>query len=63
MAEPTITVTKASYWQPVALDTDGTPLHHGERMVETKPGVWADPVIAAAMDFLAPFVNSLLASD
>ena len=47
-----ITVVKAACYCPVAVDADGTPLSHGERMTETEPGVWADPVIAAAADFL-----------
>ena len=50
--EPRLTVTKVSYWQPVAVDADGTPLHHGERMTEVEPGVWADPLFVAIMDFL-----------
>lgn len=50
---PSLTVTKMACWMPVAVDADGTPLHHGERMVEIEPGVWADPVYVAVMDLLA----------
>ena len=43
----------------VAVDTDGTPLHHGERMVEVQPGVWADPVMAQVEAFLAARIGTV----
>ena len=48
-----ITVRQASYWQPVAVDTDGTPLWHGERMIEVRPGVWTTPDTIAVEAWLA----------
>lgn len=45
-------VTKLSCWQFVAVDADGTPLHHGERMVEVEPGHWMDPIHVAILKFL-----------
>lgn len=45
-------VTKTSGVIPVALDDDGTPLSHGERMTEIRPGVWADPLTVAVAEFL-----------
>jgi hypothetical protein len=53
MGEAELTVKKYGYWVQVNLDTDGTPLHHGERMVEISPGQWADPVIALALEYIA----------
>ena len=47
-----LTVRKAAAWVPVALDTDGTPLEHGERMVEVEPGQWMDSTLAAVLEFL-----------
>ena len=55
-----VDVKKVAYWQPVALDADGTPLLRGERMVEVEPGVWKDPVIVAAENFLRPYVARLM---
>ncbi len=48
-----LTARKITAYVPVPLDTDGTPLHHGERMVEVEPGHWMDPTLAAIMDYLA----------
>lgn len=39
---------KVGYRIPVMVDTDGTPLWMGERMVEVAPGEW---VTQAAADF------------
>lgn len=51
--QPEITVRKIAAYVPVNLDDDGTPLNlHGERMVEIEPGVWADPLAAAALTAL-----------
>ena len=55
----TLTVTRASCWQPVAVDADGTPLHHGERMVQVRPGVWADPAVAGIEAFLAARIGTV----
>jgi hypothetical protein len=52
-ALPQITVRKYSYWAEFPLDTDGTPLHHGERMVEIRPGQWVPALDAAVMAYLA----------
>jgi hypothetical protein len=52
MGEVKITATKAAYWVPVSLDTDGTPLTHGERMIETGPGVWKSPDLVAVEEFI-----------
>lgn len=53
MADETkLQVTKWSYWQPVATDTDGTPLSHGERMIEVEPGKWMDPLMVAVLKYL-----------
>lgn len=43
-----LTVRKVGYSVPVLLDTDGTPLWMGERMVEVAPGEW---MTQAAADF------------
>jgi hypothetical protein len=32
---------------------DGTPLSHGERMVEVSPGKWMDATEAMILDYLA----------
>ena len=47
-----INAVKMAGYVPIAVDADGTPLSHGEPMTEIEPGVWADPVFAAAMDFI-----------
>lgn len=52
MAEPELTVRKHAYWVPLALDTDGTPLYNGERLVEVEPGHWMHPDAIALMEFL-----------
>ena len=60
MADPVqINVVKMVCYCPVAVDGDGTPLSHGEPMTETEPGVWVDPVIAAATDFLEAVAGGL----
>lgn len=43
-----LTVRKICHRVTVMLDTDGTPLWMGERMVEVSPGEW---VTQAAADF------------
>lgn len=45
-------VKKASMVVQLDLDDDGTPLCHGERLVEIKPGTWAHPLVVAVTDFL-----------
>lgn len=52
MNEPEITVTKMSCIVPVVVDSDGTPLSHGERMIETEPGVWVAPDMAGLLAYL-----------
>ena len=47
-----IEIRKMEYLAQVAVDADGTPLSHGERMIEVEPGVWKDPAVVAAEDFL-----------
>jgi hypothetical protein len=54
-----IKVTKMACAMLTAVDADGTPLHHGERMVETEPGVWTDAVLADALPLLRAAVESL----
>jgi hypothetical protein len=54
-----INVVKVVGYCPVAVDADGTPLSHGEPMTEVEPGVWMDPVLAAAMDFLEAAAGDL----
>lgn len=54
-----MTVKKHEYLALVAVDADGTPLHHGERMIETEPGVWAHPLLAAVEAFLEDGVAKL----
>ena len=61
MAE--IKVRKLSALALVPVDADGTPLEHGERMIEVEPGHWVSPVFAAALDFLAPHVAALGGDD
>ncbi len=59
-----ITGGKVGYWAPVNLDADGTPLTtHGERMVETAPGEWQDPVVAEMLKFLAAGTASVMDND
>jgi len=41
-----LTVRKIGHAVTVQLDTDGTPLWMGERMVETAPGEWMTPAMA-----------------
>ena len=53
MAEPEIKVVKHTAWIPVALDDDGTPLAHGERMIETEPGIWKAPDLVALEEYMA----------
>lgn len=46
-------VKKVTQYVWVNLDEDGTPLNsHGERMIETSPGVWEEPLIVAALKFI-----------
>ncbi len=63
MAEIEISVRKHSAVIWTAVDTDGTPMEHGERMVEVEPGRWVSPWIAAAEAFLAPHVAALGGDD
>jgi hypothetical protein len=49
---PHLTVRLEQAWIPVALDDDGTPLHHGERMTEIRPGTWAPPGYVEMMNYL-----------
>lgn len=41
-----LTVRKIGHTVPVMLDTDGTPLWNGERMVEVAPGEWMTQAMA-----------------
>ena len=41
-----LTVRKIGHTIPVMLDTDGTPLWVGERMVEVAPGEWMTRAMA-----------------
>jgi hypothetical protein len=53
MGDVKITATKAQAWARVSLDDDGTPLTlDGERMIETAPGIWKAPDLAALEGFL-----------
>jgi hypothetical protein len=52
-------VRKVEYLVPVALDDDGTPLSHGERMVEVEPGHWKSPTTIALEQFLAEEVRGM----
>jgi len=49
MREPEISIRKLSCIVPVAVDSDGTPLSHGERMIENEPGVWVSPDMASLL--------------
>ena len=53
MGEAELTAQKCQAWVWVNLDEDGTPLdQHGERMVETAPGVWQEQIVVDILDFL-----------
>jgi hypothetical protein len=52
-------VTKASMVARAAVDADGTPLCHGERMTEVSPGVWMDPLADALLRYLQSHVPPL----
>ena len=60
---PDITVRKMSAYAMVPVDDDGTPLHHGERMVEISPGEWADPLTARALELFARTEGALDGQD
>jgi len=53
VADPDVVVKKMTAWAPTPVDEDGTPLYHGERMVEIRPGEWVTPPLAAALALLA----------
>ena len=53
MTMVTFDVKKLSCYAMVPVDDDGTPLSHGERMVEIRPGEWADPLTAMALGLFA----------
>lgn len=52
-----LTVRKMEAIAVVPIDDDGTPLDHGERMIEIEPGRWVSPVIAGALAFLADAID------
>jgi len=52
-------VKKVSYVVPVALDEDGTPLSHGERMVEVEPGHWKSAALIQIEEFLSESAGSI----
>jgi hypothetical protein len=53
MAEPKINARKVSYYMPVNVDADGTPLDsRGDRMIETSPGIWEERIVVDILNFL-----------
>ncbi len=53
MTMVTFDVKKLSCYAMVPVDDDGTPLSHGEPMVEISPGEWADQFTAMALGLFA----------
>src|SRR6266536_2893300 len=63
MTMVTFDVKKLSCYAMVPVDDDGTPLSHGERMVEIRPGEWADPLTAMALGLFARTEGALDGQD
>ena len=60
---PDLTVRKIGHSVTVMLDTDGTPLWMGERMVEVAPGEWMTPAMADFTGVTADAANHLGVSE
>jgi hypothetical protein len=43
---------KLTYTVLLPVDADGTPLHHGERVIEVSPGEWVTPLALALERYL-----------
>lgn len=62
MPEPfeEIEITTMFGYVLLPIDEDGTPLSHGELMVEVEPGVWKSPALIEVEEYLAKHVGLLI---